>query len=134
LIKVLIPSIILLEWLIKSLVPRSSKDVVTSGVFSEEEVIMRDQLLELIYSQSRLFYNFFPDAPRSILDKTRENSGPHADGNIGSTQVNLVDQLSNQLHQLSIQQTAASQTSSSTAPPTQSSDVHGVQLKNWKAN
>jgi hypothetical protein len=134
LIKVPIPLAFLLEWFIKSLVPQLSKDVATSGVFSEEEAIMRAQQLELIYSQSGLLYEIFPDAPRSILDKTRQKSGPHVDGIVGSAQAKPADQLSNQLQQLSIQQTVASQTSSSVAPPTQTSDVHSVQSTNPKAN
>jgi hypothetical protein len=64
---------------------------------------MRVQQLELIYSQSSLLYDIFPDAPRSILDKARQNYGPHVDGIVGSTQGNSTDQLSNQLQQLSIQ-------------------------------
>jgi hypothetical protein len=71
LIKVPIPPAFLLEWFLKSLVPQLSKDVATLGVFSEEDTIMRDQQLELIYSQSILLYEILPDAPRSILDKTR---------------------------------------------------------------
>jgi hypothetical protein len=94
---------------------------------------MRAQQLELIYSQSGLLYEVFPDAPRSILDKTRQRSGPHADGIVGSVQTKPTDQLSNQLQQLSIQQTTASQTTGSAAPPTQTSDVHSVQSTNPKA-
>ena len=52
LIKVPVPPAFLLEWFLKSLVPQLSKDVATSGVFSEEEAIMRAQQFELIYSQS----------------------------------------------------------------------------------
>jgi hypothetical protein len=59
LIKVPVPPAFLLEWFLKSLVPQLSKDVATSGVFSEEEAIMRAQQLELIYSQSGLLYEFF---------------------------------------------------------------------------
>jgi hypothetical protein len=44
-----------------------------------------------------------------------------------------VDQLSNQLQQFLIQQTAASQTTGSAIPPTQKSNVHSVQSKNPKA-
>jgi hypothetical protein len=134
LIKVPVPPTFLLEWFLKSLVPQLSKDVATSGVFSEEEVIMRAQQLELIYSQSGLLYEVFPDVPRSILDKTRHKSGPHADGIVGSAQANPTDQLSNQLQQLSIQQTMANPTTGSAAPPTQTSDVHSVQSTNPKAN
>jgi hypothetical protein len=50
LIKVPVPPAFLLEWFLKYLVPQLSKDVVTSGVFSKEETIMRAQQLELIYS------------------------------------------------------------------------------------
>jgi hypothetical protein len=54
-----------------SLVPQLSKDIATSGVFSKEYSIMRAQQFELIYSQYGLLYNILPDAPRSIVDKTR---------------------------------------------------------------
>jgi hypothetical protein len=74
LIKVPVPPTFLLEWFLKSLVPQLSKDVATSRVFSEEDTIMRAQQFELIYSQSGLLYNIFPDAPRSILDKTRQRA------------------------------------------------------------
>jgi hypothetical protein len=50
LIKVLVPPTFLLEWFLKYLVSQLSKDVATSGVFSEEDVIMRAQQIELIYS------------------------------------------------------------------------------------
>jgi hypothetical protein len=63
---------------------------------------MRSQQLEMIYSRSGLLYKVFLDAPRSILDKTRQIYEPHADGIVGSTQPKPVDQLSNQLQQLSI--------------------------------
>jgi hypothetical protein len=67
------------------------------GVFSNEEVILRAQYPELIYSQFGLLYKVFLYAPRSILDRTRQKSGPHADGIISSSQVKPIDQLSNQL-------------------------------------
>jgi hypothetical protein len=50
LIKVPIPPAFLLEWFLNSLVPLLSKDVAMSGVFSEEDAIMRAQQFELIYS------------------------------------------------------------------------------------
>jgi hypothetical protein len=117
-----------------SLVPQLSKDVATSGVFSEEEEIMRAQQLELIYSQSGLLYEIFPYAPWSILDKARKKYGPHANGIFGSAQGKSTDKLSNQLQQLSIQQTVASQTSGSVVTPSQTSDVHSVHSTNPKAN
>jgi hypothetical protein len=134
LIKVPVPPAFLLEWFLKSLVPQLSKDVATSGVFSEEEAIMRAQQFELIYSQSGLLYQILPEAPRSILDKTRQRAGPHADGIVGSAQTKPAEQLTKQLQQLSIQHSAASQTTASAAPPTQTSEVHSVQTTNPKAN
>jgi hypothetical protein len=95
---------------------------------------MRAQQLKLIYSQSGLLYEIFPDAPRSILDKAKQKSGPHADGIVGSTQGKSIDMLSNQLQQLSIQQTTTNQTFGSVVPPTQMSDVHSVHSTNPKAN
>jgi hypothetical protein len=94
---------------------------------------MRAQQFELIYSQSSLLYNILPDVPRSILDKTRQRVGPHADGIVGSAQTKPTEQLTNQLQQLSIQHTAASQTTTLAAPPTQTSKVHIVQSTNPKA-
>jgi hypothetical protein len=117
-----VPPTFFLEWFLKSLVPCVSKDITTSRVFSEEEAIMRAQQLELIYSQSGMLYEILPDAPRSNFDKTKQKFGPHADGIVGSTQSNPTDQLTNQLQQLSIQQTVASQTSGSAAPATQTSE------------
>jgi hypothetical protein len=134
LIKVPIPPAFLLEWFLKSLVPQLSKDVTTSGVFSEEDAIMRAQQFELIYSQSSLLYTILPDAPRLILDKTRQRAGPHADGIVGLAQTKPTEQLTKQLHQLSIQHSVASQTTSLTAPPTQTLEVHSVQTTNPKAN
>ena len=64
---------------------------------------MRAQQLELIYSQSGLLYEIFPDAPQFILNKARQKFGPHANGIVGSTQTNSSDQLPNQLQQFSIQ-------------------------------
>jgi hypothetical protein len=52
---------------------------------------MKSQQLEMIYSQSGLLYEVFLDAPRSILDKTRQRYGPHVDGIVGSTQMNPID-------------------------------------------
>jgi hypothetical protein len=64
---------------------------------------MRAQQLELIYSQSGFLYEIFPYAPRSILDKAKKNSVPHADGIVVSAQGNSIDFLPNQLQQLLIQ-------------------------------
>jgi hypothetical protein len=133
LIKVPVPLAFLLGWFFKYLVPQLSKDVATSRVFSEEDTIMRAQQFELIYSQSSLLYNILPYAPRSILDKTRQRARPHADGIVGSTQTKPAEKLTKKLQQLSIQHSAASQTTALATPPTQMSDVHSVQSTNPKA-
>jgi hypothetical protein len=57
---------------------------------------MRAQQFELIYSQSGLLYNILSDAPRLILDKTRERAGPYADGIVGSAQTKRVEKLTKQ--------------------------------------
>ena len=54
LINVKVPPAFLLEWFLKYFVPCVSKDIATSRVFLEEEAIMRDQQLEMIYSQSSM--------------------------------------------------------------------------------
>jgi hypothetical protein len=74
------------------------------------------------------------DAPRSILDKTRQRARPHVDGIVGSAQTKPAEQLMKQLQQLSIQHTAASQTTALAAPPTKTSKVHTMQSTNPKAN
>jgi hypothetical protein len=75
----------------------------------------------------------FPDAPRSILDKTIQRARPHANGIVGSSQTKLAKQLTKQLQQLSIQHTVANQTTVLATPPTKTSDVHTVQSTNPKA-
>jgi hypothetical protein len=71
---------------------------------------MRAQQLELIYSQPCLLYEILLDAPHSILDKTKQRAGPHADGIVGSTQTKPAKQLMNQLQQLSIKHSVANKT------------------------
>jgi ribosomal protein L44E len=80
-----------------------------------------------------LLYNIFPDEPRSILDKTRQRVGPHADGIFSSAQTNPTKQLTKQLQKLSIQHTTASQTIALASPSTKMSEVHTVQSTNPKA-
>ena len=50
LIKAFIPPEFLLEWFLKSLLPYIAKDVSTSRVNNEEQVIFRAQELDLIYA------------------------------------------------------------------------------------
>jgi hypothetical protein len=52
---------------------------------------------------------------------------------VGSTQTNPTEKLTKQLEQLSIQHTVANQSTTLATPPTQTSEVHTVQLTNPKA-
>jgi hypothetical protein len=45
---------------------------------------MRDQQLELFYSQSGMLYEILPDSPGLMFNKTKQKSGPHVNGLIGS--------------------------------------------------
>jgi hypothetical protein len=69
---------------------------------------MRAQQFEIIYSQFGLLYNILLNAPRSILDKTRQRVGPHVDGIGGSAQTKPAEKLTKELQQLSIQHLVAS--------------------------
>jgi hypothetical protein len=117
LVKTPIPPTFLLEWFLKSLHAPISKDVATSGVFSEEEAILRAQQFDLIYAQSGMLYHLLPDAPRTNHDP-RQTPRPHADGIVGSTNVKSTD---------STTKSAGGPASSGSSKPTQSTDVHSVQ-------
>jgi hypothetical protein len=69
---------------------------------------MRAQKIELIYSQSGMLYEILLDAPCSTFDKTKPKYGPHVVGIVCSTQSKPTDKLTNQLQQLSLQNTVAS--------------------------
>jgi hypothetical protein len=101
LIKTPIPPTFLLEWFSKSLHPPKSKDVSTSGVTNEEEVIFRARQLDLIYVQSGMLYHLLHEAPRSTYD-LRQKIGPHSDGIVGSANVNSTDSVTNQIKKLSL--------------------------------
>jgi hypothetical protein len=66
--------------------------------------------------------------------KTRQRAEPQADGIVGSVQTKPAEKLTKQLQQLSIQHSAARQTTVLAAPPTQTLEVHSVQMTNPKAN
>ena len=102
LIKATIPPKFLLEWFLKFLLPYISKDVSISGVTNEEEAILRDQQLDLIYSQSGILYEIIPEAPRLMHNVEKPKPGPHADGVVGSMNSPTVESLAKQLHQLSV--------------------------------
>jgi hypothetical protein len=116
----------LLEWFLKSLLPYISKDVSTSGVTYEEEAIFKAQRLDLIYVESGMLYEILPDTLRSNYDP-RQNPGPHVDEIIGSANVKSTDLVTNQLKELSLNQSVGGQTSYVSFTPTQWVDVHYVQ-------
>ena len=51
------------DWFVKSLLPTIAKDVALSRVVTEEQVILRAQALDLVYSQSSVLYDILPNAP-----------------------------------------------------------------------
>jgi hypothetical protein len=116
LIKAYIPPKFFLEWFLKSLLPYISKDVSTSRVTSEEEVIFKSQQLDLTYSQSGMLYEILPNAPRSNYDP-RQKLGPHADGIIGSANTKSTNLVMNHLKCLSLSQPVAGQASTSSSTP-----------------
>jgi hypothetical protein len=77
-----------------------------------------------------MLYEILPDALRSNYDP-RQNLGPHADGIIGSANVNSMELVTNQLKELSLSQSVGGQYSYVSSTPTQSVDVHFVQ---WSSN
>jgi hypothetical protein len=126
LIKAYIPPEFFLGWFLKSLQPYISKDVSTSGVTFEDEVIFKFQQLDLIYSQSRMLYEILLDASRSNYDP-RKNLGPHANGIVGSAHVKSADSVTSHFKELSLNQSIRGPTLYVSSNPTQSVDVHYVQ-------
>jgi hypothetical protein len=53
---------------------------------------------------------------------------PHADGIVGSANVNSADLMTNQLKELSLSQSVGGPASFVSSNPTQSTNVHSVQL------
>jgi hypothetical protein len=102
-IKASIPPELLLKWFLKSLLPYISKDVSTSRVTIEEEVIFKDQKLDMIYSQSGIMSEIISDVLQSNIDPTKPSLGLHADDIEGSVKSSSIDLVSNKMRQLSIQ-------------------------------
>ena len=96
LIKAFIPLEFLLKWFLKSLFLYIAKDVSTSRVQNEEQVIFRAQELDLIYAQSGLLYEIIPNAPRSSFDP-KVKPGPHADGIVGCASTKPADSIAKQV-------------------------------------
>ena len=114
-IKAFIPPEFLLEWFLKSLLPYIAKDVFTSGVQNEDQVIFRAQQLDLIYAQSGLLYEIIPNAPRSSFDP-KVKPGPHVDGIVGCAIAKTMDSVEKQVSQFSINQSTLGQATASSQP------------------
>jgi len=95
-IKADIPYLFLVDWFVKSLLPYIAKDVALFGVTIEEEVIIRAQQLDLVYSQSRVLYDILPNAPRAETNPAKFSPRLHADGIVGSVQNIVAHQNLNQ--------------------------------------
>ena len=114
------------------MLPYIAKDVSTSGVQNEEQVIFRAQELDLIYAQSIILYEIIPNAPRSSFDP-KIKPGPHADGIVGCTSTKPTDSVVKQVSQLSINQFALGQATNS-YQPTQIVSVLSMQSSDQKGN
>ena len=108
------------------------KDVSTSEVQNEEQVIFRVQELDLIYAQSDLLYDIIPNAPRSIF-YPKVKPGPHADGIVGCASEKPPDSVAKQVIQLSINQSTLGQ-ATALSQPTQMAIVLSVQSSDQKGN
>ena len=99
---------------------------------NKDQDIFRAQQLDLIYAQSGILYEIIPNAPRSNFDP-KIKPRPHANGIVGSNSTKLVDSITKQVSQLSINQSTLGQAMTS-SQPTQSASVISVQSSNPKGN
>ena len=86
----------------------------------------------MIYAQSSLLYEIIPNAPRSSFDpevKPRQ----HVDGIVGCVSAKTVDLVAKQVSQLSINQSALGQATTS-SQPTQTTSVLSVESLDQKGN
>ena len=78
-------------------------------------MIFRAQKLDLIYAQSSLLYEIIPNALHSNFDP-KVKPRPHADGIVGCASVKPMDSVAKQVSQLSINQSASGQATTSSQP------------------
>jgi hypothetical protein len=74
-----------------------------------------------------MLYQILPDVLRSNYDP-RQNLGPHVDGIVGSANVKSIDLVTSHLKELSLNQSARGPNFFVSSNPTESTDVHSVQL------
>jgi hypothetical protein len=70
----------------------------------------------LIYSQSGVLYEIFPNTLQSSIDPQIPKPGPHVDGIVGSISNVVVDLVANQMKQMTIHPLVAGQAHASTSP------------------
>ena len=99
---------------------------------NEEQAIFRAQELDLIYAQSGLLYEIIPNAPRSSFDPNVK-PGPHVNGIVGCASAKPMDSVAKQVSQLSINQSASGQATTS-SQPAQMASVLSVQSSDQKGN
>ena len=84
----------------------------------------------MIYAQSDLLYEIIPNAPHSSFDP-KVKPRPHDDGIVGCTSTKPADLVVQQVSQLSINQSALGQATTS-SQPTQTVRVLSVQSSDQK--
>ena len=77
LIKFEIPNELLNERFTKSFIKTIVADIAMGGCVTEDQAIACDQYLDLVYSQSGMLYEIFPDAPRPSSEKPQSLSMCH---------------------------------------------------------
>jgi hypothetical protein len=131
-IKTQIPEKLLMEWFTKSLLLPFARYVAMDEEVTKEQTILSTQQLDLIYSQSDTLYYIIPNAPRPLTNTTKPNLGPHVDGVVGFVFHTSINQLDDQMGQMSINSTYGTSVQNFVVP-TQTSKVnlvHSMQLNN----
>ena len=99
---------------------------------NEERAIFRAQQLDLMYAQSGLLYEIIPNTLWYNFDPKFKH-GTHVDGIVGYTSSKGIDQVMNQMGNLSINQSATRQYSDS-SNPNKMADVLLVHTSDYKGN
>ena len=107
---------------------------------TEEEAILRDQQLDLIYSQSGILYKIIHEEPRYNTYFSKPNPGSHANDVVGSVDTLTVESLAKQIHELSVKKSAVEEAKAAT-PSSQNVNVYstlstqkGTQQRDGKNN
>ena len=82
---------LLVDWFIKSFFPYIAKDVDLLRVTTKEQMIIRDQKLDLFYSQTQFIYDIFPNVLLSKMYPNKLKPRLHIDGVMSSIENTLND-------------------------------------------